>query len=297
MPLSDTQIRRYRPPSLRRTIALWLAVFVGCVTVFELLFGGSDAVVTEQPTEAKSVTDSKAALWKTRLEQAEREIALDAEAARIEAQQEAKAKENAVASQEPADSEKSVETPTKVTDKESSPKKILVAKPVADGAAQAEKPAEPQDVATDDVDKDVEADGKQPQPVAAKHNNVTLRGRIVWLNETLKRRYNIATPEDAAEQMLVLEADNGTIHPIVEDTRGGAFRLDDRLRGRPVEVLARRFIGSPMLQVIRLYAVREDGLYELDYWCDICAIQMFQHGVCDCCQGDNRLRERKHDAE
>ncbi len=137
--------------------------------------------------------------------------------------------------------------------------------------------------------KSDEVKAKQDAP----HRTVSLRGRVVWLNEALARRYNIETPKDAAEQMLALESDAGTIHPIVEDTRGRAFRLDERLRDRPVEILARRFTGSPLLQVVRLYAVREDGKYELDYWCDICAIQMFQHGPCSCCQGENRLRERK----
>ncbi|REJ66157.1 MAG: hypothetical protein DWQ31_15845 [Planctomycetota bacterium] len=132
---------------------------------------------------------------------------------------------------------------------------------------------------------------------AQKFSTITLRGRIVWLNDALLRRFAIATAADAREQMLALETDDGEIHPVVEDTRGHAFRLDPRLRERPVEVLARRHEGSPLIQVIRLYALREDGRYELDYWCDICAIQMFQYGVCDCCQGDNRLRERQVNAD
>ena len=48
--------------------------------------------------------------------------------------------------------------------------------------------------------------------------------------------------------------------------------------------------GVPLLQVIRLSEVRPDGLYEIDYWCDTCAISMFILKACECCQGPTRLR-------
>jgi hypothetical protein len=50
-----------------------------------------------------------------------------------------------------------------------------------------------------------------------------------------------------------------------------------------------------MLQVIRVFERRKDGLYEIDYWCDICAIPMYILKPCECCQGETRLRETKVD--
>jgi hypothetical protein len=79
----------------------------------------------------------------------------------------------------------------------------------------------------------------------------------------------------------------------MEDNRGRAFRKDERLRKREVELFVRRYRGVPMAQVIRTYTVKPDGKYLVDYWCDICAISMVEDGPCDCCQAPNVLREQK----
>jgi len=81
----------------------------------------------------------------------------------------------------------------------------------------------------------------------------------------------------------------------MEDTRGRSLRIDQRLREMDVELLVRRYEGPPMIQIIRVYERRNDRKYIVDYWCDVCAIVMFQSGPCDCCQAPNRLRKRPVD--
>jgi hypothetical protein len=120
-----------------------------------------------------------------------------------------------------------------------------------------------------------------------------LRGRVVYQNEALAEKYGIASVEEAKERTLALQTADGTLVPLVEDVRGRAFRADERLRKAEVELLVRRYHGSPAVQVIRVFEVAKDGKFELDYWCDICAIAMFELKPCDCCQGDTVLRRRK----
>lgn len=127
----------------------------------------------------------------------------------------------------------------------------------------------------------------------ADFTTLSLRGRVVWLGEALERLHGVKTVPEAAERALVLEADDGTLTPLVEDVRGRAFRADKRLRGIEVELLGRQHRGSNMLQVIQVFAIKPDGKYELDYWCEVCAIAMFELKPCDCCQGATELRERK----
>ncbi|MBX3413862.1 MAG: hypothetical protein KF708_14320 [Pirellulales bacterium] len=131
---------------------------------------------------------------------------------------------------------------------------------------------------------------------SAKFKTVTLRGQIVWLAEALERRFGIATDEDAAHAAVALETTDGELVPLAKDVRGRGFHLDPRLRGLDLELLVRRYDGSPVVQVIRVYTRRPDGRYELDYWCDICSIPMYELKPCECCQGESRLRERKVDA-
>jgi hypothetical protein len=136
-------------------------------------------------------------------------------------------------------------------------------------------------------DSDEASDG--PDAFAAE----TLRGKVDWFAEAIKRRYDVRTTEDAKERVLALVSEGGEIHPLIEDSRGRAFRKDERLRNREVELFVRRYQGVPMVQVIRVYTIKPDGRYLVDYWCDVCAISMVEDGPCDCCQAPNELRERK----
>jgi hypothetical protein len=115
----------------------------------------------------------------------------------------------------------------------------------------------------------------------------------VWLAEALQRRFGVKSVSEARQRILALETDRGDLYPLVEDVRGRAFRRDQRLRGIPVELLVRRYERSPSIQIIRVFQLRDDGRFELDYWCDICAIAMFELKACDCCQGPIELRARK----
>ena len=129
-------------------------------------------------------------------------------------------------------------------------------------------------------------------PAAAKYTTETVRGRVVWLDEALGRLYGVATDAAAAETAVVLESPDGRLLPIIPDLRGRAFAVDSRLRNIDLELLVRRYAGVPMIQTIRVFQRKADGLYEIDYWCDVCAISMFILKPCECCQGPTRLREQ-----
>lgn len=124
----------------------------------------------------------------------------------------------------------------------------------------------------------------------------SIQGQVVWLADALARRYGIETDADAREAVVALESFEGELYPLVQDGRGRGFRLDPRLRDVDMELLVRQFKGSPVVQVIRVYRLKEDGRYELDYWCDICAIPMYELKPCECCQQEIRIRERRVDA-
>ena len=119
-----------------------------------------------------------------------------------------------------------------------------------------------------------------------------VRGKVVWLADALQDQFGISTVPEVAENSLALLSSDGKLIPIVENVRGRAFRKDPRLREMEVEILARRHEQHPMIQILRLHQVDGEQRYEVDYWCDICAIVMYETGPCSCCQDDNRLRKR-----
>ncbi|MEK6235431.1 MAG: hypothetical protein N2C14_12055, partial [Planctomycetales bacterium] len=129
--------------------------------------------------------------------------------------------------------------------------------------------------------------GKKPEIT-----HETLIGRVVWLSDAMKRRFKVETDADAKEATAVLESPDGTLYPILKDVRGRAFWKDPKWRDVDVVLRARRFSGTQVIQVIRTYVVKKGKVHELDYWCDICAIPMYELMDCACCQGPIRIRER-----
>jgi hypothetical protein len=120
---------------------------------------------------------------------------------------------------------------------------------------------------------------------------------VVFVGDALQRLFDVRVDADAAESSVVLETADGKLHPIVKDVRGRGFWMDERLRGVEMELMVRRYEGSPFVQVMRVCTIKNGRKYELDYWCDICAIVMYELKECECCQGPTRLRERLVEGE
>jgi hypothetical protein len=133
-----------------------------------------------------------------------------------------------------------------------------------------------------------DADGK----AKPAYRTESLRGRVVWMAEAMKERYGVETDSDARHSIAAFATDDGQLLPIVKDFRGRGFYSDPRLHEMDLELLVRCFAGAPAIQVVRVYSLHDDGKYELDYWCDVCSIPMYELKECECCQGPIRIRER-----
>jgi len=121
----------------------------------------------------------------------------------------------------------------------------------------------------------------------------TLRGQVVYLAEAMEKQTGATPVPEAKQRTLALETPSGELIPLFEDSRARAFRRDQRLRDMQVELVVRRYRQSPAIQSLRVFEVAKDGRYEIDYWCDVCAIAIYEDRECDCCQGPVTLRRRK----
>ncbi len=124
------------------------------------------------------------------------------------------------------------------------------------------------------------------------HRNEVVRGRVVWLAAALKDKFGISTVPEVAEQSLAIETEDDQLLPLVENLRGRAFRKDERLRDMDLEIWVRRYDKQPLVQVLRVFELKDGQRFEVDYWCDVCAIPMYETGPCACCQDHNRIRKR-----
>jgi hypothetical protein len=120
-------------------------------------------------------------------------------------------------------------------------------------------------------------------------------GEVVFLRDALKER-GIKSYDEEIKGQVVLECDDGELIPILADWRGRAFYQDERLRNRKVELVGYRQKGVPYLNVLVVFTFNEKGERQhTDYWCDVCAIPMYEIQPCLCCQADIRIRYTKKD--
>jgi hypothetical protein len=140
-------------------------------------------------------------------------------------------------------------------------------------------------------------DAKIAESKKPKFRTESVRGKVVWFGEALKDHFKISTVPESYERTLAIHTEQGHLLPLAEDLRGRSFRTDERLRDKPMELFVRRYEMHPMLQIIRVYEFKEQKKYQVDYWCDVCAIVMFEKGFCACCQDNNRLRHRLVDKQ
>lgn len=136
-----------------------------------------------------------------------------------------------------------------------------------------------------------------PVPAAphapAPHTTEVAVGKVVFLAAAMEEATGARAVPEARERILALQTAAGNCIPLLEDVRGRAFRTDERLRQMQVKLWLRRYPGFPLAQILRVVEVAPDGEYEIDYWCDVCAIALFEQKECDCCQGPVVLRRRK----
>lgn len=132
----------------------------------------------------------------------------------------------------------------------------------------------------------VEKSSMKPEP-----RKELFSGTVVLLQDALKKR-DIKVADEMKAQ-AVLDTKTGELIPIAADWRGRAFFQDKKLRDRPVEIVGYRRPGVPYLQALVVYFFNKKGeREEFDYWCDICAIPMYEIKDCECCQGPSRHRYR-----
>ena len=131
------------------------------------------------------------------------------------------------------------------------------------------------------------AEPTEDVPAPAKQ---LFRGEVLKTTDALKRLKVKAYPQELKEQVALLTPDKEIV-PILPDWRGRAFFQDERLRDRKVELIGYRRPGVPYLQVLTVFTFDKDGTRNYtDYWCDVCAIPMYEIKPCDCCQQEIRLR-------
>ena len=120
---------------------------------------------------------------------------------------------------------------------------------------------------------------------------VTLRGRVVCLAELLHDRHGALLPT-SHDHLWAFQADDGRVYTLLRTHFSEAIWLDERIRARQLELKARLFPGTQVLEVQRIRSIVRGVVQDLYYYCDICHIQSVTPEQCACCQGPVELVEK-----
>lgn len=119
---------------------------------------------------------------------------------------------------------------------------------------------------------------------------VTLRGEVVFLGEALGA-FQVPEAQGPIAEQVVLKQSDGALLPLLYNVGSRAFFEDERLRGRPSELVGRQIEGLPYLQVLSARVEDESGDLRIpEYYCDVCTISVRYDQPCPCCQAPMELR-------
>jgi hypothetical protein len=120
--------------------------------------------------------------------------------------------------------------------------------------------------------------------------NQYFKGKVLPLADLLAKE-KTKIDDDAAPNWLVLQSEDGKIHPLLKDSGSRMFFKDAKLLNRPMRLTTRVIPHSQILQVINVHSYVKGKLHDVYYWCDICTIKRFEAGICDCCGEPMEFRE------
>src|SRR5438093_561872 len=120
---------------------------------------------------------------------------------------------------------------------------------------------------------------------------VDLRGRIVCLPEAMHELYQTDLPPNH-EHIYGFKTSNGTFYTLLRAKLSEALFVDEQVRKKELLLRGHVLPKSQIFEMTGMKSVRNGVVYDLFYYCDVCAIKTLSQGPCMCCQGPVKLVEQ-----
>jgi hypothetical protein len=122
------------------------------------------------------------------------------------------------------------------------------------------------------------------------------KGRLVCLVEEMKEKYKAdGAPIHEHQPAFRVEGklpDGGLrYYTILRNAMSEALFADARFKDKELRLTGRVFPSSSVVEVSRFQWYKGGKLFDVYYWCSVCAIKGVDPGPCACCQGKVELRE------
>ena len=123
-----------------------------------------------------------------------------------------------------------------------------------------------------------------------------VRGNVVCLPEEMHRLYQTDLPTNH-EHIYGFKTTNGVYYTLLRTKLSEALFADQRLREKELLLTGNVLPKSQILSVTNMKSVRNGVIYDLYYYCDICAVRTVAPGPCVCCQAPVELVEKPLNSE
>jgi hypothetical protein len=122
------------------------------------------------------------------------------------------------------------------------------------------------------------------------------KGKLVCLVEEMKEKYKAdGAPIHDHQLAFRIEGklpDGGfRYYTILRNAMSEALYSDARFKEKELRLTGRVFPGSLVVEVSRFQWYKDGKLFDVHYWCSVCAIKGVDPGPCACCQGKVELKE------
>ncbi|MBI4660519.1 MAG: hypothetical protein HY735_16910 [Verrucomicrobia bacterium] len=139
-------------------------------------------------------------------------------------------------------------------------------------------------------DQGQQSEGPEVNGTAETHE-IQFRGRIVCLAEEMHRLYRTSLPA-SHEHLYGFRTNEGIYYTLLRTRTSEAFFADKRLHERELIVRGRLLPKTHILDAIPVGSVRDGQVYDLYYYCTVCAIKTVIPGPCMCCQDEVEFVEK-----
>jgi len=125
----------------------------------------------------------------------------------------------------------------------------------------------------------------------AGSREMELQGKVVCLPEEMHRVYQTDLPTNH-EHIYGFKTTNGIYYTLLRTKLSEALFADQRLREKELLLTGNVLPKSQIFDVTKMKSIRNGVVYDLYYYCDICAIRTVAPGPCVCCQAPVELVEK-----
>ena len=120
---------------------------------------------------------------------------------------------------------------------------------------------------------------------------VELRGVIVCLAEAMHQLYHIDLPANH-EHIYGFKTSDGMFYTLLRTKLSEALFVDEQVRKKELILRGHVLPKTQIFEMTGMKSVRNGVVYDLYYYCDVCAIKTLSPGPCMCCQGPVKLVEQ-----